>query len=43
MTSRVPELAECLPANVQLDGELIAWDCFQEEVTGARRLHWGKC
>jgi bifunctional non-homologous end joining protein LigD len=25
MTSRVPELAECLPSDVQLDGELIAW------------------
>ena len=25
MTSRVPEFAECLPADVQLDGELIAW------------------
>ena len=25
MTARVPELADCLPADVQLDGELIAW------------------
>src|SRR5690349_9524334 len=25
MTSRVPELAECLPRDVQLDGELVAW------------------
>ena len=25
MTSCLRELAECLPANVQLDGELIAW------------------
>jgi len=25
MTSRIPELAECLPADVQLDGELVAW------------------
>ena len=24
MTSRVPELADCLPPDVQLDGELIA-------------------
>jgi hypothetical protein len=25
MTARVPELAQARPANVQLDGELIAW------------------
>jgi bifunctional non-homologous end joining protein LigD len=25
MTARIPELAECLPADVQLDGELVAW------------------
>jgi bifunctional non-homologous end joining protein LigD len=26
MTERVPELAHALPADVQLDGELVAWD-----------------
>ena len=25
MTSRVPELADCLPPDVQLDEELVAW------------------